>query len=46
VVVDAGWETEAGWNALADGLKAAGASPADVTGIVVTHIHASNLVTQ
>jgi glyoxylase-like metal-dependent hydrolase (beta-lactamase superfamily II) len=39
VVVDPGWDTEAGWLALADGLKAAGASAADVTGIVVTHIH-------
>ncbi len=39
VVVDPGWDTDAGWNALADGLKAAGASPADVTGVVVTHIH-------
>jgi glyoxylase-like metal-dependent hydrolase (beta-lactamase superfamily II) len=39
VAVDPGWDTEAGWQALARGLKAAGASPADVTGIVVTHIH-------
>jgi glyoxylase-like metal-dependent hydrolase (beta-lactamase superfamily II) len=39
VVVDPGWDTDAGWNALVDGLKATGASPADVTGIVVTHIH-------
>jgi glyoxylase-like metal-dependent hydrolase (beta-lactamase superfamily II) len=39
VVVDPGWDTEAGWLALAEGLKAAGASTADVTGIVVTHIH-------
>ena len=39
VVVDPGWDTDAGWNALTDGMKAAGLSPADVTGIVVTHIH-------
>src|SRR5215471_15858645 len=39
VVVDPGWPSEAGWQALADGLTAAGASPADVTGIVVTHMH-------
>src|SRR5216683_5159881 len=26
VVVDPGWDTDAGWNALAEGLKAAGAS--------------------
>ena len=39
VVVDPGWNSEGGWQALAEGLKAAGALPADVTGIVVTHIH-------
>jgi len=39
LVVDPGWNTEAGWQALAEGLKAAGALPADVTGIVVTHMH-------
>src|SRR5216683_2710301 len=39
VHIDPGWDTDAGWNALAEGLKAAGASSADVTGIVVTHIH-------
>jgi len=39
VVVDPGWNCEPAWQALAEGLKAAGASPADVTGIVVTHIH-------
>jgi glyoxylase-like metal-dependent hydrolase (beta-lactamase superfamily II) len=39
VVVDPGWNCEPAWQALASGLKAAGASPADVTGIVVTHIH-------
>ena len=39
VVVDPGWDTEAGWQALTGGLTAAGASPADVTGIVVTHVH-------
>ena len=36
VVVDPGWDCEPAWQALADGLKAAGAAPADVTGIVVT----------
>jgi glyoxylase-like metal-dependent hydrolase (beta-lactamase superfamily II) len=39
VVVDPGWNCEPAWQALAEGLKAAGAAPADVTGIVVTHIH-------
>jgi glyoxylase-like metal-dependent hydrolase (beta-lactamase superfamily II) len=39
IVVDPGWDTDAGWQALAGGLSAAGASPADVTGIVLTHVH-------
>ena len=39
IVVDPGWDTEPGWQALAGGLSAAGASPTDVTGIVVTHAH-------
>ncbi|HUL28079.1 MAG TPA: MBL fold metallo-hydrolase [Streptosporangiaceae bacterium] len=39
VVVDPGWDTEAGWQALAGGLRLAGAAPSDVTGIVVTHVH-------
>ncbi len=38
-VVDPGWNADATWQALADGLSALGASAADVTGIVVTHIH-------
>jgi glyoxylase-like metal-dependent hydrolase (beta-lactamase superfamily II) len=39
VVVDPGWDSDAGWAALLDGMSAAGASAADVLGIVVTHIH-------
>lgn len=39
VVVDPGWDTETTWRALVDGLAAIGASPADTTGVVVTHIH-------
>jgi glyoxylase-like metal-dependent hydrolase (beta-lactamase superfamily II) len=39
VVVDPGWESEAGHDALTAGLAAAGAAPQEVTGIVVTHIH-------
>lgn len=39
VVVDAGWECEPGWTALVDGLARLGAAPADVRGIVVTHMH-------
>jgi len=39
VVVDPGWDTDEAWTALVDGLAAAGATPADVTGIVATHVH-------
>jgi glyoxylase-like metal-dependent hydrolase (beta-lactamase superfamily II) len=39
VVVDPGWDTATGWDALTAGLAAAGAAPADVTGIVATHVH-------
>jgi glyoxylase-like metal-dependent hydrolase (beta-lactamase superfamily II) len=39
VVVDPGWDTEAGWAALTAGLAAAGARVADVRGVVVTHVH-------
>ena len=43
VVVDPGWETAEGWDALVDGLASVGASPAGVTGVVVTHAHADHL---
>lgn len=39
VVVDPGWDTEDGWQALTAGIGAAGATVGDVLGIVVTHIH-------
>lgn len=39
VVVDPGWDHDAGWQALTEGLQAAGAEVEDVTGIVVTHVH-------
>jgi glyoxylase-like metal-dependent hydrolase (beta-lactamase superfamily II) len=39
IVVDPGWDTEAGWQALTAGLGSAGATAADVGGIVVTHVH-------
>jgi glyoxylase-like metal-dependent hydrolase (beta-lactamase superfamily II) len=39
VVVDPGWDHEEGWVALTAGLAAAGAAAADVTGVVVTHVH-------
>ncbi len=39
VVIDPGWRSEDGWQALLDGLHAAGLGIQDVVGIVVTHIH-------
>lgn len=39
LVVDPGWDTEAGWDALTAGLAAAGAGVGDVRGVVVTHVH-------
>lgn len=39
IVVDPGWESDDGWTALVEGLAAAGASVAEVTGIVITHVH-------
>lgn len=39
VVVDPGWESDAGWHALTAGLAEAGATAADVTGVVLTHVH-------
>jgi glyoxylase-like metal-dependent hydrolase (beta-lactamase superfamily II) len=39
IVVDPGWDSDGGWQALTGGLAAAGATAADVTGIVVTHVH-------
>lgn len=39
VVVDPGWNSQEGWEALTRGLAAAGATPADVTGILATHVH-------
>lgn len=39
VVVDPGWDTEAGWTALLEGLAAAGTTVGAVTGIAITHVH-------
>lgn len=39
IVVDPGWEAGISWDALRAGLLAAGATPARVSGIVVTHVH-------
>jgi glyoxylase-like metal-dependent hydrolase (beta-lactamase superfamily II) len=38
-LVDAGWNTEAAWSALRDGLARAGGSMSDVRAVMVTHIH-------
>ncbi|MFC4562930.1 MBL fold metallo-hydrolase [Nocardiopsis mangrovi] len=39
VLVDAGWEHEDSWRALADGLSAIGTGVSEVRGVVVTHFH-------
>ncbi|MFF5288647.1 MBL fold metallo-hydrolase [Paractinoplanes globisporus] len=39
LLVDPGWDSPDGRRLLAEGLAAAGATPADVAGIVLTHIH-------
>ncbi|KID30219.1 MBL fold metallo-hydrolase [Prauserella rugosa] len=39
LVVDPGWDSQEGWQALLAGLSEAGASPGDVHGILATHIH-------
>jgi glyoxylase-like metal-dependent hydrolase (beta-lactamase superfamily II) len=38
-VVDTGWNTEAAWQALVDGLAVAGYTVADVRAALITHIH-------
>ncbi|GAA2883054.1 MBL fold metallo-hydrolase [Actinoplanes cyaneus] len=42
VVVDPGWDSDEGWAALESGLRAAGATPDDVRGVVVTHVHSDH----
>jgi glyoxylase-like metal-dependent hydrolase (beta-lactamase superfamily II) len=39
VLIDVGWDTEESWRSLLDGLRFIGAGPADVRGILVTHMH-------
>jgi glyoxylase-like metal-dependent hydrolase (beta-lactamase superfamily II) len=39
LLIDAGYDDEACWNALVAGLTLAGRSVADVTGVVLTHCH-------
>jgi glyoxylase-like metal-dependent hydrolase (beta-lactamase superfamily II) len=42
-LVDPGWDSDEGWETLKAGLRAAGASPSDITGVVVTHYHPDHL---
>lgn len=42
-LVDPGWDSDEGWEVLKAGLAVAGLGPADVTGIVVTHLHPDHL---
>jgi len=39
VLIDSGWDAEESWQALVSGLRAIGAAPADVRGVLVTHMH-------
>ena len=43
VLVDPGWDSDSGWEALLAGLACAGISAADITGIVATHFHPDHL---
>ncbi len=38
-IVDAGWDTDAAWRTLNEGIAEAGGSIADVRAVLVTHIH-------
>jgi len=38
-VIDTGWSTEEAWDALVAGMRVAGYAPADVTAVLITHIH-------
>ncbi|HVA44639.1 MAG TPA: MBL fold metallo-hydrolase [Acidimicrobiales bacterium] len=38
-IIDAGWDTDAAWSALNDGLGAAGYAMTDVKAALITHIH-------
>jgi glyoxylase-like metal-dependent hydrolase (beta-lactamase superfamily II) len=43
VLVDAGWDDDASWHALTEGLASIGARVADVRAVLVTHFHADHL---
>jgi glyoxylase-like metal-dependent hydrolase (beta-lactamase superfamily II) len=38
-LIDTGWESDAGWDALTTGLSAIGGGVSDVRGVLVTHMH-------
>src|ERR1700761_7618665 len=39
VLLDVGWNAEESWQSLVAGLKSIGASPGDVRGVLVSHMH-------
>ena len=39
VLIDSGWGSEESWRSLLAGLESIGAGPADVRGVLVTHMH-------
>lgn len=39
VLLDTGWSAQSSWEALAAGLSSIGAGPADVRGVLVSHMH-------
>ncbi|MEV7663505.1 MBL fold metallo-hydrolase [Paenarthrobacter sp. NPDC089316] len=43
VLVDPGWESDAGMEHLTAGLRRAGLGPTDITGVVATHYHSDHL---
>jgi glyoxylase-like metal-dependent hydrolase (beta-lactamase superfamily II) len=43
VLIDAGWESPEGWNALESGLRSCGFAVADVAGVLITHFHFDHL---
>ncbi len=43
VLLDTGWDADESWRALAAGLASIGASPGDVRGVLVSHMHLDHL---
>ncbi|QHE73319.1 hypothetical protein GFS60_06975 (plasmid) [Rhodococcus sp. WAY2] len=43
MLIDAGWESEQGWQALLSGLGALGAGAGDVSGVLATHNHLDHI---